>query len=135
MRRFITYASAVILLLGLLAWSTGILGFSYPEIIENQPLLNPVKVVQVVSNRFMLEDHRMVEVETTPGIDITNQLAESGYMIDLELNKGSLIGIYARQDGWVCGTRWAQPIRIPIFPTKVYKNRRELIAIGNRIEE
>ena len=41
-----------------------------------------------------------------------------------------LNAISARQDGWVCGTPWAQPIVIPIFPVVVYRNRRELVALG-----
>jgi len=51
-------------------------------------------------------------------------------MIDVEEHDNGFVEVYGRQNGWICGTPWVQPIRIPIIRDTVYKNRRELIAIG-----
>lgn len=92
-------------------------------------------MLRVESNRVFLADNRIIEVDLYPKQEITNQFAQSDFMIDVENGRDGIVGIYARQNGWICGTPWAQPVRIPIFRDTVYRNRRELITIGKIIGE
>ena len=128
--RIFAYATGLLLLLLAIATALGMVGFRYPHVIQDQPLANPVKVLRVESNRLFLADSRVIDVDLYPKQDITNQLAQSDFMIDVEDGKDDIVGIFARQDGWICGTPWAQPVRIPIFRDTVYRNRRKLITIG-----
>ena len=131
--KIIAYAAGLLLLLLVIATALGMVGFRYPYVVQDQPLNNPVKVLCVESNRLHLADSRVVEVDPHSKQDITNQLAQSDFMIDVEDGADDEVVIYARQNGWICGTPWAQPIRIPIFRDTVYRNRRELITVGKII--
>ena len=133
--RIIAYTAGLMLILLVIASALGMVGFHYPHVIRDQPLNDPVKVLRVESNRLFLADNRIIEVDLYPKQEITNQFAQSDFMIDVEHGRDGIVGIYARQNGWICGTPWAQPIRIPIFRDTVYRNRRELITIGKIIGE
>ena len=135
MRKIALRVAAALAVLIALAWFSGLVGFHYPHVIKNEPLKAPVKVMRVDEQKLFLEDGRTIEVETYPGEDLTKQLSQSDFMIDVEPAADGLVNIYARQDGWICGTPWAQAIRIPIFRDKVYKNRRELIAVGRILKD
>jgi len=114
------------------ASSAGIIGFRYPRVIENEPLNRPIKVTRVEGNYLFLSDSRIISIESAAEERLTEAIAESDFYVDVEESR-PLVSIYARQDGWVCGTAWAQPIRVPLFPDTVYRNRRELIAVGQLV--
>lgn len=92
-------------------------------------------VLHVESNRLFLADGRVIEADVDSEQEITDQLAQSDFLIDVEQGQDGFVGIYARQDGWICGTPWTQPILIPVFRDTVYRNRRELITIGTIVGE
>ena len=129
MKKIVACVVTAAIVLFVLAWLVGVVGFHYAHVIENEPLIAPVEVTNVDGNRLVLADGRALEVDAFPG-QLTDLLSQSDFMIDLETEGEDAVLIYARQDGWICGTRWAQPIRIPIFRDTVYKNRRQLIAHG-----
>ena len=133
--RIVVYSVGLIFLLLVIAAALGMVGFHYPHVVQDQPLNDPVAVLHVESNRLILADGRVIEADLDSEQDITNQLAQSDFMIDVERGQDGFVGIYARQDGWICGTPWAQPILIPVFRDTVYRNRRELITIGTVIGE
>jgi hypothetical protein len=97
--------------------------------LKDEPLNNPQKVVYIEGTNVTLESGKSVGINFFRDSDLSNVLAQSGFEIDLEPD-GKMVAVYARQDGWVCGTPWAQPIRIPLIEDTVYKNRRELVAVG-----
>jgi len=121
------------LVLLVFAASLGIVGFRAPRVVQNQPLMAPIRVVSIDGAKLVLEDKRIIQTEPYSGQDLSNQLSQSDFMVDLEPGAGETVGVYARQTGWICGTPWAQPIRIPIIRDTVYKNRRQLIATGEFI--
>lgn len=133
--RKVVYAVGTVFLLLVIAAALGMVGFHYPHVVQDQPLNDPVAVLDVESNRLFLADGRVIEADVDSEQDITNQLAQSDFMIDVEQGQDGFVGIYARQDGWICGTPWAQPILIPAFRDTVYRNRRELIMIGTIVGE
>jgi hypothetical protein len=129
-----TVATLIVVTILVGAWITGFIGIHYPHVIQDQPLRHPLAVVRVETNRLWLEDGRVLALDDADGSQISNKLSQSDFKVDIEPGADGILGIYARQKNWICGTPWAQPIRIPIFRDTVYKNRRELIAIG-MIEE
>ncbi|WP_146534829.1 hypothetical protein [Rubripirellula reticaptiva] len=125
----IAWTVATALLVLIVASLVGVVGFHYPNVIENEPLNDPIKVLRVEGNHLHLADSRIIEIQNASDEALTKAIAESDFLVDVE-GSGSLVTVHARQDGWVCGTPWAQPIRIPLFADTVYRNRRDLIAIG-----
>jgi len=107
-----------------------LVGISYPEIVENQPLESPIRVIRIEGNNVELADGRTLSLNDPSHESWSDVLAQSENMIDVEEFDSDFVAVYARQDGWVCGTPWAQPIRIPLIRDTVYKNRRELVGIG-----
>ena len=105
-------------------------GLHYPKIVENEPLHEPVKVLNIQGSTIALENGRTLVLDGIDANNISNQLMQSDYYIDLKDEGDGVYFVYARQDGWVCGTPWAQPIRIPLFEDTVYRNKRRLIAFG-----
>ena len=125
---------AVILVVALfvIACVIGLIGFHYPHVIEDEPLKFPIKVVQIEGHDLVLEDGRRMALDdwTEDRGTISEVLAQSDFQIDVEPLVGETYAVWARQDGWICGTPWAQPIRIPIFKDTVYCNRRQPVGIA-----
>lgn len=122
-----TIAVATLLLAA--ASVTGIVGFRYPHVLEDEPLRDSIKVFRIEGNEIHLADSRVVVVGTAVEDELRGAVAESELFVDVEVDR-AFATVYARQDGWVCGTPWAQPIRIPVFRDTVYRNRRQVIAFG-----
>ncbi len=126
---------ATILIVGALlvvsASMIGLIGFHYPDVVQDEPLRNPQKVVRVEGTNIHLESGAIVALDGLDTLEISNKLKQSAFEIDIEGTNKEPVAIWARQDGWVCGTPWAQPIRIPLIRDTTYKNRRELIAVGS----
>jgi hypothetical protein len=106
----------------------GFIGFCYPHIIEDQPLEYPVKVSQIQGMRLVLEDGRCLEVQNNDGLG--DKLIQADYLIQVESYPDGEVFVHARQEGWICGRPWAQPIRIPLIPQTTYRNRIKVIASG-----
>jgi hypothetical protein len=127
---FLTFlVIAVLLAVG--GASIGVVGFRYPKVIQNEPLKHPQKVVRVEGTDLVLQNGRTVRVEGIDHSEITNKLAQAAFEVDLEGGDEGAVSIWARQSGWICGTPWAQPIRLPLIPDRVYRNRKQLIALGS----
>jgi len=127
------YIIAAVITLLLVLLITPLIGIHYPHIIEDQPLKSPVLVVKIHNKLLTLEDGRTLEVISPLNEPLEKILKQSDNYIDLEAIGKTGLSIYARQDGWICGTPWSAPIRIPIIKDTVYKNRRELIAAAEVI--
>lgn len=124
--------TALILLGGLL---TGVVGFHYAGIIQNEPLKNPQKVLSIRGDEIVLQGGSVIRIDDADISQISNKLSQAAFEVDLEGgDHGNAVGIYGRQNGWVCGTPWAKPIRIPLIRDRVYKNRRQLITLGWYVE-
>jgi len=108
-----------------------IIGFHYPQVIETQPLNNPVTVVSLKGNVVTLQDGRTIALHDFESDDFAAVLKESNNRLDLETQSGGTeIDIYANRDGWICGTPWVCMIEIPIIPDPVYRNRRQFVGFG-----
>ncbi len=124
----------VVALLVVTASVIGLIGFHYPDVVQDEPLRNPQKVVRVEGTNIYLESGAIVALDGINTLEISNKLRQSAFEIDVEGTNKEPVAIWARQDGWVCGTPWAQPIRIPLIRDTTYKNRRELIAVGSYVD-
>jgi hypothetical protein len=122
---------------------------------ENEPLVNPVRLLGLEGYRVELEGEQFLDVEATTWRDQTHPAVAwtPGDLrcliagLEDELASMRLTGIpgvvdiantadgrtlsYVRKFTWSCGTcSGPAPIHIPLFPRTVYRNRRLLIAIG-----
>ena len=128
--KYLLYTIIGCILIFILGISSGLIGIHYPHVVENQPLESPIKVVRIDGQNLTLSDGRVIIINDETGRNWRAVLSESENMIDVEEHDNGFVEVYGRQNGWICGTPWVQPIRIPIIRDTVYKNRRELIAIG-----
>jgi hypothetical protein len=110
-----------------------LVGFHYPVVVQNQPLLHPIKVSLFQGTNLLLQDGDVIALDVAEASDISNTLSQSAFEVDIEGDRSGRAAIYGRRNGWICGTPWAQPIRIPLIRDIVYKNRRELIAVGDYV--
>jgi hypothetical protein len=127
--KIVAWVVAVSLLVIAVASSCGIVGFRYPDVIDDQPLKDPIRVLSVEGSRLHLADSRTFQCQNMSEKALKDAITQSDFTIDIEVFESTAV-VYARPDGWVCGTPWAQPIQIPIFADKVYRNRRVPIAVG-----
>lgn len=110
---------------------TGLVGIRYPRVIENQPLNDPIAISEVDGSTVTLADGRILELEWPDDDGSDGGLISPGAMIDIEESAYGEVIIWGVKPGWVCGTPWARPLRIPLIADDVYKNRREMIALAS----
>lgn len=108
----------------------GMVSFSYPDVIENQPYKNPIKVVSFSDNTITLENGKEYFIGNHAEIAF-DMIKNAGNVI--ETPEGVDFGVKCRVEGWICGTPWAQPIVIPIFSEKVYKNRIHVVGVAHEV--
>jgi len=131
--RVVLTCLAIVAILVVGGSATGLIGFHYAHVVQNEPLRNPQRVVRLDGVELALQNGAVIRVEALDTGEMSNKLSQSAFEIDVESGKEETLGIYARQNGWVCGTPWAQPIRLPIIRDTVYRNRRVLIAFGSYV--
>ena len=134
------FATTILVVAGVLVLgvSTEIVGIRYPEIVDDQPLENPVRVTDVAAREdnaaiVTLEDGRRLDLEFYEYHTVAETLEQTQFRVDVVPRNGSVL-VFGNRDGWVCGAPWAQPIVIPLIPDTVYRNRREIIASGDEVE-
>ena len=108
---------------------TGWIGISYPVRVDNTALNSPVKVERITGRQVELVDGRVITLSDDQ--EWKDRIAYSKNWVDLEGDpEGPEVWIYGDRNMIICGTPWAQPIRIPIIPNRFPKNHRQLIAVG-----
>jgi hypothetical protein len=115
------------------AWAVGLVGFRYPHIVQRDPLRHPYKVAGLQGTNMVLADGRIIAFQASYPSGFSNALSQSEFEVDLDSRGTSGVAIYARHMTMICGTPWAQPILIPVIRDTVYKQHRELIALGTYV--
>jgi hypothetical protein len=82
---------------------------------------------------MVLADGRVVAFQARYPSELSNELSQSEFEVDVEPRGSSGARIYARHKTKICGTPWAQPIVIPLIRDTVYKQQREMIALGTYV--
>jgi len=121
----------VLLLAG--GWAIGLVGFRYPHIVQRDPLLHPCKIRDLQGTNMVLADGRVIAFQATYPSELSNELSQSEFEVDVEPRGSSGAAIYVRHKTMICGTPWAQPIVIPVIRDTVYKQHREMIALGTYV--
>jgi hypothetical protein len=119
--------AAVLFVFIITSW-LGILQLHYPRVIDNDPLLSPVKVLSVSGNTLLLEDGRTLLV-TANREPLGEVVQKSAFRVDVE-SEGDGVLLYAKHRGWLCGTPWVGLIEIPLIADDVPINRREFIGLA-----
>jgi hypothetical protein len=129
MRRFFVILLSVALAIFLLE-RLRVIGFRYPRVVENDPLLAPINVTSIEGDQWTLEDGRVLHMTI---IDDREQpqfrAGQPQLRVDLQ-QEGSDTIVFVKRRSWVCGTPWACEIKIPLFPDDVSINRREPIGFA-----
>lgn len=130
--KHITLGALALLILFTLGIVTGLVGISYPVRVDNSSLISPIKVVRITDNQIELADGRMISLSSAhDDHEWQGQIVYSKNMVDVEGDPGSPeVWIYGDRKFMLCGTPWAQPIRIPMIPNRIPMNHRQLIAAG-----
>lgn len=103
--------------------------FHYLEVVENDPLVAPVRVVSVREDLVELEDGRVFQLQ---GVHWLGELAAgSELQIDLEPADAARATVFVKRRQTICGTPWARPISIPIIADKVPAYTREFAGYAN----
>ncbi len=120
---------AVVLAILVFGSSFGIIQLHYPRIIENEPLLAPLKVQSLSADKLVLEDGRSFEVFWSTS-EAVRSLNESEYLVDLHFYSGTDVEIYAKSRNFICGTPWNGLIVIPLIADKVPRYHRQLVGFA-----
>ena len=120
---------AVALILGIV---TGLIGISYPVRVDVTSLSSPIKVKRFTENQIELVDGRVITLsDASADHEWQDRIVYSKNLVDLEGDSdGPDVWIYGDRKFKLCGTPWAQPLRIPIIPIRIHMNSRDLIAVG-----
>ncbi|MBI2931903.1 MAG: hypothetical protein HYY16_09645 [Planctomycetes bacterium] len=121
----------LLLLIPLSLSGCGLIGFHYPNFIDNEPLENPVRVRAIVGEDLLeLDDGRRVRLDEKVPL-AESLIRASDNLVDIEPRgtdpDGVMRGkIYVKFDlaGHFCGTPWAQLIRIPLFADNIDRYAR-----------
>jgi len=125
---------AIIVILAVIGIRSDFIGISYPVFVDNTDLMSPVLVTEMNHDQIKLSDGRTVEFEKFSNDDWRNKIRLSKNRVDIEgPGNNSEVWIYGDVLRRICGTPWAQPIRIPLVPNRIGKNQRILIAVGTLI--
>src|SRR5262249_7151652 len=124
--------ASLILALGIL---TGRIRFDYPRSVDGEPLIHPVKVVNIERGCISLDDGRRIEDENNDEVELLRRLRQSDFLVDVEPETDGWVRVYARQKVDHCGTGDVNSISIPIFPVRSPRYIREDIIIGRVVNE
>jgi hypothetical protein len=112
----------------------GVVGLHYPRVVENDPLLAPVRVLSVQNNTLHLEDGRVLNVDQLLAEgSLAESIQASDNRVDVESNGPKAVMVFIRTRGWICGTPWARPLNIRLIPDDIPINRRECIGFGTEV--
>jgi hypothetical protein len=117
--------------------------FRYFEVTEDEPLIDPVKVLKteiidikdekgglISGLRINLDDGRIFEIPDRAGTFSTNYR-------ELEVRSGSdgFVTVHGRRMGWICGYKggYAPLVRIPLIRVTTYLNHRQLMGRGRLV--
>jgi hypothetical protein len=118
-----------------LAHSTRIIGFHYPEVINDQPFVDGVKITGVDGLRITLENNTVIQLENGALPKYEKIQMSVGDMVKLDTDDNQSYLVYARKNGWICGTPWNAQFTIPIIKDRVYRNRIQYIGSAVKVNE
>jgi hypothetical protein len=127
-----------VLALGLaICWAAGLVEFTYPNVVANEPLLHPQSVRSLEGTNMVLRTGEIIGLwpryssERSPeeiSMDISNQVSRGGYEVDVDPKTGGRLEIFVR---WPRKFRDSvPPFTIPIVSERVGRHYRKSVAFG-----
>ncbi len=124
---------------------TGLVGFTTPVTVENEPLLAPIPVTDVAADGTLDTALRgRIAFAEGPIDEVTRarveaDIAAGGGVIEVGERTGVVRDdglpvrrVYIREPQWRCGTPWAQIVVIPIFEDELRRWNRATLVSGER---
>ena len=128
-----------VLVLALL-WALGLVEFTYPRVVANQPLRNPRSVVRIEGTNMVLGSGQLITLSARYGSgpvseeeisEISNQVARTGFKVDVEPRVGHQVTLYVL---WPRKFRDSSPpFAIPLIPQTVGRSYRKLLTYGTLV--
>ena len=113
--------------------STGLIGVHYPRLIENDPLMKSIEVLEVSGSLVTLTDGRIYQW-TDPGTRPTDDgFLFPGKRIDLEeWGPGEVVFFGTRRISRIGGAwgGFVEPLQIPLIPYDLDRYHRKLLGFG-----
>jgi hypothetical protein len=88
-----------------ICWAAGLVEFTYPNIVPNEPLSHPQKVREIIGTNMVLASGEVIALlPSYPSernleeisLEISNQMSRSGFEVDVVEKKGDRVDIYVR---------------------------------------
>jgi hypothetical protein len=120
-----------------ICWATGLVEFTYPKVVPNEPLLHAQKVRSLDGTNMILESGETIALwqqylsdrsAEEISMDISNQLSRGGFEVDVDPKPSGRLEIFVR---WPRKFRDSvPPFTIPIIPQTVGRKFRNRVAFG-----
>jgi hypothetical protein len=114
-------------------WGYTLVDLEYPLAVDNEPLINPVRIQGFEEGRINLEDGRVIEI-----VDNYGKLSTEDTAVELRIGDGGQTEIYAKRPPFTCGScarRKTPLLRIRLFPRPYDMYSSDLVGTGRVIEE
>ena len=115
----------------------GLVGFRYPSVVENQPLLSPCRVGRVNGSELLLEDGRVVTVQLDhlplepPNVSVADLVEESDNQVDLEPSDDrSHAVVYVKRHRSFCLRPWNRVVTVPLIRVEVPTHKRYRVGVA-----
>jgi len=123
----------VVVAFGVYSYWAKLIGFTYPNVIENQPFVNSLKITKIEGDVTTLSNG--CRIKTIQRYDNNKKShVQVGDSVYLDHIGDEEYMVKALVDGWVCGTPWARCVTVPLIKQDVYKNRIEVVLLGKKVD-
>lgn len=120
-----------------ICWVAGLVEFTYPNVVANEPLLHPQKVRSLEATNMVLQTGEIIGLwpryssersREEISMEISNQVSRGGFEVDVDPKTGGRVEIFVR---WPREFRDSvPPFTIPLISKRVGRYYRNAVAFG-----
>jgi hypothetical protein len=110
--------------------------FEYTRLIDNEPLINPMRLESIENGCFVFENGLIIRFEAVhrpPGMIGLQEECPVGSVLDVETGAGGTVTVHKLRGAIYCRNAFrSRPLtlHLSLFPRNVYRNHRALIGTG-----
>lgn len=107
----------------------GILGFTYPKVVDNNPLDDPIDIVTITNQVLTLANGQSFSV--ADGFRWEDKLYDQ--QIELQSQPDGTIRFFGKRRHLICGTPWARLVTIRLIPVEIKRWTRAEVGMGTEL--